>query len=194
MKTVIKSDNLLSIEVDTTREGKKTLFLPVQDIHYWYPFNINFYYKYSSAKEHLYLVQDKEYKGENIYSVRSLKLAKPLQDKGGTPFNPEVYKRNLLIMSKAQSLGLPIITDEYTLEKVQRGFKTFDKLLGLVRAAIQQRYLRENEEAWFVPEVPTNSWDIELYGQATPQELAVLEEFGEMYSMLTLMRKIAEGR
>lgn len=56
--TVDHAVDMLLLEVETTGEEKKHIYLSTENVHYWYPLNTNFSYRYSNAKEQLYLVQE----------------------------------------------------------------------------------------------------------------------------------------
>lgn len=195
MKTIIEEGAFVTLKVKTTSKGMKEINLPAENIDLWYPFNINFTYRYTDAKEYMYLVKERDYTGPNVYNVDILKRTKQLKEIGGTIVHPAVAERNLYIMKKAGALMLPtIVQKEYSLKDVQAGFKRLDRLISTVKEVIQDRYLRSHPEVGFPPSIPTEDWDRAVYLGATEVELTALQEFGEMYTMLTLMRKIAEGR
>ncbi|QIW88712.1 hypothetical protein P59_115 [Bacillus phage P59] len=194
MKTIVAHEDKIKLQVHTTGDEVKEFLLPVMNVHYWYPFNINFSYMYTNSKGYLYLVKERDYTGENLYKVEILKKTKPLEDRNGIMFHPNVYQRNKYIIEKAKSLGLPVITGAYDIHDVNTGFKQLSSLIKLIKGRIEDRYMENDDDAWYSPEIPTDEWDQAAYKHATEDELTYLQEFGEMYTMLTLMRKIAEGR
>lgn len=181
------------LTIETTDKEYKTLYLPSFNIHYWYPFNINFYYKYSNSREMLYLVREKDYKGENFYKVDILKRTKPLVERNGVMFHPHVYIRNKYIIEKARALGLPTLKDVYTMDDVENGFAELDILMQTLKERLEDRVVENTEDELSLPEVYTEDWDKLLFEQMTEEEERTLTEFGEMYSMLTVMRKLVEG-
>jgi hypothetical protein len=194
MKTIVEHVDKITLQVQTTGDEVAEFLLPVMNVHYWYPFNINFTYRYTNSKGYLYLVKERDYTGENLYKVDILKRTKPLEDRNGIMFHPSVYQRNKFIIEKAKSLGLPVITGVYDMPTVDKGFKQLDQLIKLVKSRIEERFLESDDEAWYAPEIPTEDWDQAVYEHAKEEELTYLQEFGEMYTMLSLMRKIIEGR
>ncbi len=179
MKTTIKTEELLNLEVRTTSQGKENYLLPIQNLYQWYPFNVNFEYVHSDSQKQIYLVKLPCYKGDNIYDTTVLKNSEPLEELAGTLVNWKVFQRNAWIMLRASQLGLPkTLLDEYTLDDVKEGYE----VLHNVHSELQERlYSRlEGEE--------------NIYDVATKSELTFLEELGEMYAMLNIMRKIKEGR
>lgn len=195
MKTLMGYlDNQLRLLVRTTEDEIKEFELPVENIHYWYPFNTNYEYRFSSSKEYLYLVRNKHYNGSEVYTVNILKHSKPLERKDGTLFNPSVYGRNMQLIRKATMLGIPTITEQYSMEEITEGFNKVGQLINIVKTVVQQRYIEDNEDVWFAPEIPSLEWDTAVYAQATPEEVQALEDFGEILTMLQLMRKIMEGK
>jgi hypothetical protein len=164
MKTFGTLANTIALTVQDTEGGDREFTFPAENVHYWYPFNVNFVYQYTVARNFLYLVQDpasRELGVENIYEVDLLKRTKPLEQKDGTMFHPKVYERNMEIIQDAKMLGIPTIDEPFDKESIQEGFSILD---DMINAALEF----EAEQAL-------------LY-------------YGEMYSMLTLMRKIDEGR
>lgn len=187
-----KENKLLTLKVPTTGGEEKGFEFPVHNVHHWYPLNINFYYRYTNSKEFLYLVMDNGFTGENYYNVDILKRTKPLQVRDGVMFHPHVYKRNRYIISKARKLGLPTLRDTYTIEDVQKGFDKLGSMIQLVKDRIEDRMVEEgNEDILF--DIVEEEWDKIIYKHTTPEEDNVLTEFGEMYSMLSVMRKIKGG-
>jgi hypothetical protein len=181
------------LEVETTQEDElKEFHLPKHDLHYWYPFNINFFYKYTNSKDYLYLVKEKGFEGPNYYGVDILKRTKPLGEKNGVMFNPEVYKRNKKIMKLAQSLKIPTIDSSYTMEDVQAGFRQLDDCMHLLKLQAEERYKAASGEFIYVQSVMDEDRDQEVFEHMLPIEQEMLIELGEIYVMLNLMRKLAE--
>ncbi|AXQ67780.1 RNA polymerase sigma factor [Bacillus phage Kioshi] len=190
MKLINISEKEILLELKTTDKKTEEVCLPKDNIHFWYPFNINFYYKYSSAKGYMYLVQDKHYEGANIYQTTILKRTKKLMKHEGVPLNLPVYERNSYIMAKAFELGIPTSVQDYTSESVQHGFDTLAATMGDLRNEIEDRYVKAVGKS--SPPVNTEKWDREMYKHATEEELAELQEYGEMYTMLSVMRKLVQ--
>ncbi|ANY29394.1 hypothetical protein [Bacillus phage PK16] len=188
MKLMNISEKEILLELKTTDKQLEEICLPKENIHFWYPFNINFYYKHSSAKGYMYLVQDKHFEGDNIYNTTILKRTKKLMKKDGVPLHPAVYARNISIMSKAFELGIPTIAQEYTSESVQHGFDTLAAIMGDLRDEIEERYIKASGKS--TPPINSEKWDKDMYKHATEIELAELQAYGEMYTMLSVMRKL----
>jgi hypothetical protein len=194
MKLIVdKEHNMIELKIPTTDKGDTVYYLPTKNVYYWYPFNINFYYKYSNSKDFLYLVKEKNYEGENYYNVDILKRTKPLNEREGVIFHPTVYKRNRYIMDKATTLGLPTVKGSYTPEDVEIGFSELGVMIHTVKNQIEDRLLEQNGSSIIVPEMFSEEWDKSVYEIMTETEREILIEFGEMYAMLTLMRKLVEG-
>jgi hypothetical protein len=191
MKLKAPSQDTINLSVKTTSKHFKSFELPKINIHYWYPFNVNFTYRYTESKNFLYLVKEKGYTGPNLYKADILKRTRPLEKRNGIMFNPHVFSRNMYIMDKARSLGLPTIRESYTINDVQAGFERLGDCMQAVREQIENRFIWDNDEAWYVDNA-SEEWDEKVYTQATEEESNALIEFGEMYSMLTIMRKLVE--
>lgn len=186
--------NHVYLEVLTTDKEYKVFVFPSKNLHYWYPFNINFTYKYTEAKGFLYLVKEKSYEGKNYYNVDILKRTKALPKRDGVPFNEEVYKRNMHIIEKAKKIGLPTIIDDFTEDDVKEGFKLLSDAIEVVRNRIENRYIRKYEEPMYTQSIFSEEWDESIYAQMTDEEQEALVEFGEMYCMLNIMRKLAYSK
>jgi hypothetical protein len=194
MKTFVEHEDKITLQIQTTGDEVKEFLLPIMNVHYWYPFNINFTYRYTNSKGYLYLVKERDYTGENLYKVDILKRTKPLGDRNGVMFHPNVYQRNKYIIEKAKSFGIPVITEPFKIEDVELGFNQISTMIKVIKGRVEDRFFDNNEDAWYSPEIPTDEWDRAVYEHAKEDELTYLQELGEMYTMLSLMRKIAERR
>lgn len=188
--TVDKDNQQIKLKVTTTDGGNKTICLPPEKLYYWYPFNLNFYYKYSNSRGYIYLSTDKSYKGPNYYNIDVLKRTKPLGERNGVPFHPFVYKRNRDIIQKARGLDLPTIKDTYTLDDVELGFSEVGIMINIIKSRAEDRLLERTGDNFIIPEMFSEEWDKKVYSSLTEKEQEVLIELGEMYSMLTVMRKL----
>jgi hypothetical protein len=163
MKTHVTLEEKIILTVEDTNNEEREFAFPLENIHYWYPFNVNFVYQFTAARKFLYLIQEPTTQGvENIYNVDILKRTKPLEKKDGVMFHPEVFKRNFETIGVASILGIKTIDQSFTAEDVREGFNTIGKLIETA--------------------ISIDAGD------------TALQRFGEIYSMLTLMRKIVEGR
>ncbi|YP_010581832.1 anti-sigma factor [Bacillus phage SPG24] len=194
--TVDHAVDMLLLEVETTGEEKKHIYLSTENVHYWYPLNTNFSYRYSNAKEQLYLVQEGGYTGDNVYGADILKRSKQLVvNKDGFLIHPEVLERNMYIMDEAALMGIPTLAHSYNGYDVEDGFDTLSSWIKERKEIIEGRFMTQDAEAWTITQTELNEeWDTKLYSYATDEELKKLQELGEIYNMLCLMRKLAEGR
>jgi hypothetical protein len=193
MKTIVQDKELLTLLVHSTGDELIEYDLPIKGAHYWYPFNVNFLYKHAVSKDCLHLTKEKGYTGKNIYGVKVLKDAAPLEEREGTIYHPKVAYRNNYIMERAKLVGIPVIAEDFTLSSVEAGFRLLSKLIRGVKMKAEIRCMDE-EGIEYAPATATEAWDNRIYKYATAQECQILEEFAEMYTMLNLMRKIAERR
>lgn len=194
MKLLTTLQDDIILEVETTGEETREFDFPSRHIHYWYPFNLNFFYKYTNSKNFLYLVKDKNYEGPNYYGVDILKRTKPLDKKHGVMFHPAVYDRNMRIIFRARQLGIATIDSSFTTEDVQEGFNLLSMAIAMVKRSGEERYVAEIGEDDYPQPLMSEEWDEIIYSYLTEKEEEFLIEFGEIYCMLNLMRKLAEGR
>lgn len=191
MKLISKNSNDVTLNVRTT--GKETLDITVskRNVHYWYPFNINFSYRYTESKRFLYLIKEKGYTGKNHYGVDILKRTRALGDRDGVMFHPEVYKRNTYIMEKAKALGIKTVEDQYEMRDVEQGYKIVNAAFKAIKNLIEDRYVSQHEDEELHSQLfPTEEWDEAVYSCMTEEESEAMQEIGEVYTMLSLMRKI----
>lgn len=189
------SKESVTLRVYTTGKDTKDIDMPRENIHYWYPFNVNFTYRYTNAKGYLYLVKAKSYTGPNVYSVDILKRTKELEKKDGVMFNPKVYERNLLIIKRAEQLGIIPITKDYNYQSIEFGFDLIGSCIDAIKQRGEERLLEAEPSASWENHTHLNEeWDTRAYSYLTEEENNTLLEFGEIYAMLTVMRKLVEGR
>lgn len=182
----------VKLEIPKTDEGWKTIELPKRGIQYWYPFNSNFYYQYSTKKEFMYIVKDKKFKGENYYKADILKRSKPLKYSGEIPLNPKVYRRNREIIRNAKKLGIPTIDEMFDEEDVKNGFMLLKDLLDGLKEDIETRLLEESNELDELISDLGSDREKTIYDNLTEYESEDLVIIGEMYAMMGIMRKLAE--
>ena len=176
------------LTVPTTEKGETLFVFPTQNIHYWYPFNINFSYKYSESKRYLYLTKEKDYEGPNYYEVTILKKTKPLDEKDWTMFHPKVYERNMHTIQLAKRVGIVTIDQKYTAEDIVYGYEKVARMIEALKNSIYRRAFGFSELS---QPLHTEGWDEEIYREMTAEESEMMVEFGEIYAMLTVMRKLA---
>lgn len=184
--------NQIMLEVESTTKEVLEFFFPAVNVHYWYPFNLNFTYRHSDSKKILYLVEEKGYAGENIYNAETLKRSKRLPQRNGVMFHSGVFHRNMYIMAKAKELGIPVIKQQYDSADVQRGFDIIAEAIAAIKLQIEDRYMDKCDEATLFQYIPNEDWDQAIYEYIAPEERKELTELGEMYNMLVLMKKLHE--
>ncbi|QQO40578.1 RNA polymerase sigma factor [Bacillus phage 000TH008] len=202
MKLLVKTqhergteDNVI-LRVSVNRTGETFVAMPLENLHYWYPFNINFSYKFSESRGGLVLVKERGYEGHNFYNAPStLKEAELLKKKDGFFLNQKVYERNTYIIEKAKKLNLPVITDDtYNSRDIAKGFLRLQYLMGLVKKDIENNY-KMYQEVTSAPETELDEeWDHKMFESMSTIHKNAYIEFGEMYSMLVTMNKIAKRR
>lgn len=193
MRLVSVLDHGIKLQLSTTDQETVTILIPKKNIHFWYPFNLGFYYKYSAAKEYMYLVQDKHYDRGNVYGTDILKRTKELPiTEDDVPYNEPVFKRNVQIIMKARFMGIPTITDSYDLNKINEGFEIVSDHMQYIKEKIEKRYMEKymTKVESYQPVQQTEEWDKQIYQCARAAELGELELLGEIYNMLVLMKKL----
>lgn len=188
MKLYLDDFEGVVLKVPTTDKGETVFVFPTKNVHYWYPFNINFSYKYSDSKRYLYLMKEKDYEGTNYYDVTILKKTKPLETKDWTMFHQKVYDRNMYIIALATKMGIVTIDKKYTAEDTVYGFEKVARMIEALKNSIYRRAFGFSE---LNQPLHTEGWDEEIYSDMTDKETEMMIEFGEIYAMLTVMKKLA---
>lgn len=194
MKLRIKNKFMGVLEVNNSM-GVTKLEAPLSNIHEWYPFSNAYSYKFNTKTQELILRRLRsslpvsygiEKNNEECYS-RS-KTCSII-----TWVNNDVKEKNLYIINKAKSYGLPVITEPYKLSDVDYGFAQLNVIFTELKALIIKQYI-ENKDSSFVTK-------FKKYNPETQYHMAVqnsgedvlntYDELGQMYKMLTLMKKIS---
>lgn len=193
MRLVSVLDHGIKLQLSTTDQETVTILIPKKDIHFWYPFNLGFYYKYSAAKEYMYLVQDKHYERSNVYGTDILKRTKELPiNEDDVPYNEPVFVRNVKVITKAHIMGIKSVVDDYTLDDVDKGFKIVSEAMQYIKEKIENRYMEKyiTKVESYQPVQQTEEWDKQVYRCAQGTEMEELEMLSEIYNMLVLMKKL----
>lgn len=194
MKLVVDDKEMVTLKVVSTKGELKGVALPTEGIYKWYPFDVNFFYKFAETGQYLYLVPVKDFQGKNHYEVYSLEKSPPLKQINGEYVHTRVYERNKYIMHKASQLGIKTLRDTFTKKDVQDGFDKVREAIEDIKSTLENRYLQDGTDAWLPFEQPSEEWDSKVYRMATEDEHDLLDELGEMYTMLTVMRKITDAQ
>lgn len=189
MRLVSVLDHGIKLQLSTTDQETHTILVPKKDIHFWYPFNLGFYYKYSAAKEYMYLVQDKHYYRGNVYGTDILKRTKELPiNEDDVPYNEPVFMRNAQVIAKAHMMGIPSVLKDYDLDMVDKGFETLALAMQELKSVMELRYTERIKGQSFLQN--SEEWDKQVYREATGVLAAELEMLSEIYNMLVLMKKL----
>lgn len=189
---LLEEDRLL-LEVRSTLNEPREFNLPKINLHYWYPFNLNYHYKYSDSRDFLYLVKDKGYEGPPIYEVNILRRTQQLPQRNDVMFNQHVFRRNMYIMTKAAQMGIKTVKELFDEDDVDDGFATVGAAIETIKERIEDRYIEACEDPATFQGMPTEEYDAVIFSYMTEEERAELVELGEIYSMLVLMKKMIEG-
>lgn len=189
MRLVSVLEHGIKLELSTTDQETYTILVPKKDIHFWYPFNLGFYYKYSAAKEYMYLVQDKHYDRWNVYGTDILKRTKELPiTEDDVPYNEPVFMRNIEVIGKAHLMGIKSVMSDYTLSDVEKGFEIVSDAMQAIKDALELRSM-ERTKGYVAPQ-HIEELDKKIYREAKAHEMEELALLGEIYNMLVLMKKL----
>ncbi|QEG04183.1 hypothetical protein [Bacillus phage BC-T25] len=189
MRLVSVLEHGIKMQLSTTDQESYTILIPKKDIHFWYPFNLGFYYKYSAAKEYMYLVQDKHYDRWNVYGTDILKRTKELPiTEDDVPYNEPVFNRNILVIGKAHSMGIKSVMSDYTMDDVEKGFEIVSDAMQDIKGVLELRSMQRTK-GYATPQ-HLEELDKQIYREAKAHEMEELAMLGEIYNMLVLMKKL----
>lgn len=207
MKLTRKDEDTFIMTVETTEGGTKDLEIRVQDIDDVYPFNSNYMYKYSPTRDAFYLCKDRKYKNLDVYdhSVGDTDIVfmeRRLDGHVSNPFQTFVAHRNFEVQEKAQQMGIPVLWDYLNQEKITKndikvGHRKLADAIDKLNERIEKRYLstlsaEEVLEDRHMPNSGDEDWYATIYAVATPEEEHEFIMYGEIYTMLRLLRRIIE--
>lgn len=184
-----KQTDQLVLTVPTTNDKDHIIrmVLPKTNIHYWYPFNINFYYQHSAAKNFLYLIEGNDYLGPNIYGAGILKKSKPVGDKDGTLYHDKVCQCNLQTIEKAKAMNLPVITEEFTSNDLKNGFLDVRDKLEEIKDQVFKRNIHKFNQGKDHMSIPDEEY---LLKHMNSKEEDTFTFLGEVLGMFGVMRKL----
>lgn len=205
MKLTRKDEDTFIMTVETTEGGTKDLEIRAQDIDDVYPFNSNYMYKYSPTRDAFYLCKDRKYKNIDVYdhSLGDNDITGGLlEGHVSSPFQVHVAYRNLAVQEKAQQMGIPVLWDYLNQEKITKndikaGHRKLADAIDKLNEKIEKRYLatltaEEVLEDRHMPNSGDEDWYATIYSVATPEEEHQFIMYGEIYTMLRLLRRIIE--
>jgi hypothetical protein len=179
-------EGILEMKLDTLNDIE-VVEVPLQDLYLWYPFNINYEYRYSKKNSYMHLVAITGRTGDDVYKMEEPSNSPRMVHLGNTFYNEAVAERNKTIIWRAHNLGISTLDDEFNYTDVQNGFSDLDVFIQTVKDRIEDRVDPADFEGHLSkPDMK----DRAIYAQATDTELRRLQEFGEIYTMLSLMRKM----
>lgn len=193
-----KDTGTLKVQVGNINKYKEFKGLDLNRLYQWYPMNISYVLRYQEPRDRLYLYQTRNPAIIPDYDFEYRARIKPkntvIQDIGEDMVCVNVMKDNIKLCMLAISLGLPhMLMEEYTQDEVKAGIVEVLDLHDSVKGVLEKR-IEDNGEFKEFRKLPLQEQDIMLYSYATDKEKDEFRQFGKLYTMLNLMRKIAKRR
>lgn len=188
----------LEVQVGNIKENIKFTGLDLDKVYQWYPMNISYKYRYQEPRGRLYLYPVKNPPRNPDYEYEERQRTKPegvvIEDIGPDMMCTNVMKDNIALVIQADSLGLPhLLKANYSLEETKKGIKKLLKMLDDVKDTLENRLAKEEDLGKYRKKT-LQEQDYVLYSYASGEEIKQMKQFGKLYSMLNLMRKIAKAR
>lgn len=187
----------LKVRVGNIKEEIEFSGIDLDKLYMWYPMNICYVYRYQEPRDRLYLYPVKN-PPENIdYEYEERLRTKPaevvIENIGSEMMCENVMKDNVELAIIADGLGLPhLLKYGYTLEETKQGIRRLLAMLDDVKQTLEDRI--EGDKLKEYREMPLLERENVLYSYATEEELEEMKQFGKLYTMINLMRKIAKER
>lgn len=193
LKVLNREEGVLKVFVGA---GKfENIDVPLSNIEEWYPFSNAYEYKYRKYQKVLELKRlrstlPQAYDvGSNSKSdVRHPDRVCRVEEM----YNKTVHRDNLRIIEKAKSYDIPTITDDFTAEDVEKGFFKLGIIFEDLIKIVIDKYL-EGKEPAEVAEFLLKSESLQLaeaFAEEDDKVTLTYNELGQIYSMLTVMKKI----
>ncbi|AHZ10429.1 anti-sigma factor [Bacillus phage Hoody T] len=167
------------------------IILPKDNIIYWYPLNMNYEYKFSDAKQIMYLTLD-SMSEDDSYSVKKAKRAKPLPIKDGVPYKDDVFLNNRATLKWGRRQGFIDYDKNYNFigDNVE-STKLVLAAVTALREKLTARYIEKegNKSGLDVEDGIGLSLftDEQVYQLANKKERAEIKLLGEVYTYLRVM-------
>lgn len=200
MKFKIEEDGTgtLIARVGNLKEYKEFKGLDLSKVHQWYPLNISYNLRYQEPRDRLYLYpvtnppENPDYK--YVERTRTKPEGTVIEDIGPDMMCANVMMDNVTMCIIADRLELPsFLTADYTEEQAKQGIKDVLEMLDSVKGTLENRLSKDMDIGEFRKK-PLQEQDNMLYLYATDEEISEMKQFGKLYTMLNLMRKISKVR
>lgn len=200
MKFKVDNENTgtLEVQIGNTKDNIKFTGLKLDKMYRWYPMNISYKYRYQEPRARLYLYPVTNPPENPDYDYEARKRTKPagivVEKIGPDMVCLNVMTDNIELAIQADELGLPhMISARKTLKEIKEGIKDLLEMLDDVKDTLEDRLSKEINLKEF-RKLPLQEQDSVLYSYASEEEIEQMVLFGKLYTMLNLMRKIAEAR
>lgn len=197
LKVVERDNAVLNVQV-SQKEHTSLYNVPLDNLIDWYPFSNAYEYRLSKDNNCLELKRLRStlpvsYGIDSNYSY--LIKNSDYQCKIGEWYNKAVCMDNIEVIEKAKKYKLPVITEPFNLDTIEKGFHDIGVIFQSVKTIIIDRYLdNKNEEE--IKLFKTKSDDIqfnEALKHSDNQVNYTYNDLGKIYNMLLLMKKICKA-
>lgn len=199
MKLKINNKDKGDLIVFHKNKEYKEIKVPLDNLEEWYPFSFAYEYKLDKFGKALELKRLRStlptsygVSDNSAYAVGKDSCKCDLL----TWVNPAVKRENMKVIAKAKSYGLPVINEPYTKQDVNRGMKELGVIFNNLKDIVVKRYLKDKTEEE-IKRFNMKAEENQLSEALQKSDVAVdltYSELGQVYRMLTLMKKIVRHR
>lgn len=204
MKTTFISKDTGVLTYKTSTYEEQTVEFPADSIQDWYPFDLNYTYRYSATNKRFFLVLlelEAETKRYNVHSNRDRSISNTAVFRPTDWYCPEVKIENAKVIQYAKDLGLKTIEDDLTYSQVCATIRILgDKEQELFRNLENDVFDRLKSEPSYDKLLSTflKMGNEDRYSfilnKISQEDKEKLKAFGQMYCMYGIMRKMAKHR
>lgn len=204
MKTTFISKDTGVLTYKTSTYEEQTIEFPADSIQDWYPFDLNYTYRYSVPHKRFFLVLlelEAETKRYNVHSNRDRSISNTAVFRPTDWYCPEVKIENAKVIQYAKDLGLKTIEDDLTYSQVCATIRILgDKEQELFRNLEDDVFDRLKSEPSYDKLLSTflKMGNEDRYSfilnKISQEDKEKLKAFGQMYCMYGIMRKMAKHR
>lgn len=193
-----KDTGTLEVRVGNFKEKTKFSGMDLDKVYQWYPMNIYYKLRYQAPKDRLYLFPTDNPPLNVDYDYEERSRTKPdgvqIKEIGPEMVCMNVMLDNIELSREASKLGIPnMVVGDYTTTQIKEGIEDLLALLDTYKESLEYRIEKEGKLEEFRKKA-LQEQDSMLYSYSTEEEQESMKQLGKMYTMLNLMRKIAEVR
>lgn len=170
------------------------LVFPLETLVNWYPFDVNYEYRFSNKRNKLYIALVDESVQTPSYGISTNKdRVKSEHASFELPewYNAVIAEENMKTVELAKKLGIKTPEEDFTKEDVQNGFELLGRSINILTNIVTERFLSCSSEEAIKDYHRAKTEDKSLMSLAfcNDDDDKLFLDLGKVHSMLNIMRK-----